>query len=142
VVLLDQITKWWAVNDLADAPIRVLGDFFRFRLVFNTGASFSMFPNGGPVIGVIAAVVVVLTWGFVAKLEHRWDVAGVAIVMGGAAGNLLDRLFRGEGFLDGAVIDFLDFSFFPTFNVADIAINVGVGLLLLGAFRRETAHDG
>jgi signal peptidase II len=142
VVVVDQITKWWALEALADGrQTPVLGDFFGFRLVFNTGASFSLFPSGGQVIGVIAAAVVVFTWALVGRLEHRWDVAGVAIVMGGALGNLIDRLFRGDGFLDGAVVDFLDFSFFPTFNVADTAINVGVAILLLGAFRRE-ARDG
>lgn len=99
MIFLDQITKWWAVDGLADGPVRVVGDFFRLALVFNTGASFSLFPNGGQVIGIIAAVVVVFTWGLVGRLDHRWDVAGVAIVMGGAAGNLLDRLFRGVGFL-------------------------------------------
>jgi signal peptidase II len=140
VVILDQLTKWWAVNGLAEGRIRVLGDFFGLRLVFNTGASFSLFPNGGQVIGIVAAAVVVFTWTLISKLEHRWDVAGVAIVMGGALGNLLDRLFRGDGFLDGAVIDFLDFSFFPTFNVADMAINVGVAILLIGAFRREASN--
>ncbi|MEA2010798.1 MAG: signal peptidase II [Actinomycetota bacterium] len=52
-------------------------------------------------------------------------------------GNLLDRMFRGDGFLDGAVVDFINVPFFATFNVADIAINVGVALLLLGAFLRR-----
>lgn len=136
-MVVDQISKWWALNALDDGPMQVIGDWFRFRLVFNTGASFSMFQNGGQVIGVVAALVVVLTWYFVGSLEHRMDIAGVAIVLGGAAGNLVDRVFRGDGFLDGAVVDFLDFSFFPTFNVADVAINVGVGLLLIGAFIRD-----
>jgi signal peptidase II len=131
------LSKWWALNALADGPIGVIEGFFRFRLVFNTGASFSLLPNAGQAIGVVAVAVIVLTWVFVGHLDHRLDIAGVAIVMGGATGNFLDRLFRGDGFLDGAVIDFLDFSFFPTFNVADIAINVGVGLLLIGALRRD-----
>ena len=128
------MTKWWALNALADGPMQVIGDWFRFKLVFNTGASFSLFQNGGQVIGVIAAGVVVLTWYFVGQVEHRLEVAGIATVLGGAAGNLIDRIFRGDGCLDGAVVDFLDFSFFPTFNVADVAINVGVGLLLIAAF--------
>jgi len=51
--------------------------------------------------------------------------------MGGALGNFTDRIFRGDGFLDGAVVDFIDFSFFPTFNAADSAISIGVVLMLL-----------
>lgn len=131
------MTKWWAVDTLEDGSIPVLGEFLRMRLTRNSGAAFSMFQDGGTIIGLVAAAVIVATWYFVPTLHHRLDVGGVAFVMGGAAGNLLDRIFRGDGFLDGAVIDFIDFSFFPTFNVADIAINVGVGLLLIGAFRKE-----
>jgi signal peptidase II len=65
---------------------------------------------------------------------------GVGLVVGGAIGNVIDRLFRSPGWLRGAVVDFIDFQWFPVFNVADMAINIGAGLLILGsilAARRE-----
>lgn len=58
----------------------------------------------------------------------------LGLVLGGAVGNLIDRLFRGDGFLDGGVVDFIDFSFFATFNVADACVTIGVILLLFATF--------
>ncbi len=68
------------------------------------------------------------------KVERRREVAALALVLGGALGNLIDRIFRGDGLLDGGVVDFIDLSFFPAFNVADSAITIGAGLALLYAF--------
>jgi len=66
--------------------------------------------------------------------SRRLEALALGLVLGGAVGNLADRVFRGSGLLDGAVVDFIDFKSFPTFNVADMAINVGVFLLLVAAF--------
>jgi signal peptidase II len=63
----------------------------------------------------------------------RGSTIGMGLVIGGAAGNLVDRLFRGDAWLRGSVVDFIDFQWFPIFNVADIAINVGAGLLILNS---------
>lgn len=132
--MLDQLTKWWAVNALADGPIVVIEDFFQFRLTFNTGASFSILTGAGPLIAVISLGVVFMIVFILGEASRRLEAVALGIVLGGAVGNLLDRVFRGEGFLDGAVVDFIDFDFFATFNVADMAINIGVGLLLLAVF--------
>lgn len=134
VVLLDQLTKWWAVNALVDGPIVVIEGFFQFRLTFNTGASFSILTNSGPLIAVVAFGVVGLIVVVLGDASRRVEAVALGLVLGGAVGNLLDRVFRGEGLLDGAVVDFIDFSFFPTFNVADMAINAGVILLLIVTF--------
>ena len=64
------------------------------------------------------------------KVERPYDAVALGLVLGGATGNLIDRLLRGDGLLDGKVVDFLDFSFFPAFNVADSAITVGAALAL------------
>jgi len=69
-------------------------------------------------------------------------VVAAGLVLGGAVGNLLDRAFRGNGFLDGAVIDFIDFQWVPIFNVADIGVDVGAGIfviwsLVAGRSKRE-----
>lgn len=134
VVGVDQLAKWWATTALADGPIVVIDGFFQFRLTFNTGASFSLFSGGGQVLAVIAFGVVSLIVYVLGDASRRLEAVSLGLVLGGAVGNLVDRVFRGPGLLDGAVVDFIDFSFFAVFNVADIAINVGVGLLFVVAF--------
>lgn len=137
VVIFDQLTKWWAVNDLADGPIVLIDGFLQLRLLFNTGASFSILSNAGPILAIVAFGVVGLIVYILGEASRRVEAVALGLVLGGAVGNLLDRLFRGDGFLDGAVVDFIDFSFFATFNVADAAINVGVALLLIATFVRR-----
>lgn len=138
VVLLDQLTKTWAIAALADSPISLIGDTLQLRLTRNPGAAFSSFTGGGTVIAVIAAVVVVAIALLLPKVELPLDRFALALIMGGALGNFADRIFRGDGFLDGAVVDFVDLSFWPTFNLADSAISIGVVLMLAGAlFHRE-----
>jgi len=134
VVGVDQLAKWWATTALADGPIVVIDGFFQFRRTFNTGASFSLFSGGGQVLAVIAFGVVSLIVYVLGDASRRLEAVSLGLVLGGAVGNLVDRVFRGPGLLDGAVVDFIDFSFFAVFNVADIAINVGVGLLFVVAF--------
>lgn len=137
VVIVDQATKVWALRALDDGPIVLIDGVLNFRLFFNTGASFSVFARGGAVIGIVVIGVVVMIFFALREAGHRLDAVALGLVLGGAVGNLLDRLFRGAGFLDGAVVDFINVPFFATFNMADIAINVGVGLLLVGAFLRR-----
>ena len=83
------------------------------------------------VIAIFAAVGIAL---YLPKVEESVDRLALALIMGGALGNVADRIIRGDGLLDGAVIDFIDLSFWPTFNVADSAISVGVVLMLISAF--------
>jgi signal peptidase II len=139
-ILIDQVTKVWAVASLSDGPIEVFGEFLRFRLTRNTGAAFSSLQGLGPLIGIAAVAVVGLIFVMIHHVPRRFEVVGLGLVLGGAIGNLLDRIFRGEGFLDGAVVDWIDPSFFPTFNAADSAITIGVAVLLIGAVR--PAEDG
>ena len=133
-VVLDQLTKIWAVADLSDGPISVIGDFLQFKLTRNPGAAFSSFQDGGPVLGLVAVVMTIVILFALSSTERRSEAILLGAVMGGALGNFVDRVFRGEGFLDGAVIDFIAFSFWPTFNVADSAITVGVVALLVMSF--------
>jgi signal peptidase II len=137
VVVADQLTKAWALEALDDGPIVLIDGVLNFRLFFNTGASFSLFAKGGAVIGLVVIGVVVMIFFALRDAGHRLDAVALGLVLGGAIGNLLDRMFRGDGFLDGAVVDFINVPFFATFNVADIAINIGVALLLIGAFIRR-----
>ncbi len=134
-ILIDQATKIWAVAALDDGPIQIFGDVLRFRLTRNTGAAFSSLQGLGPLIGIAALGVVGLIFVMLRQVPRRIEVVGLGMVLGGAIGNLLDRIFRGDGFLDGAVVDWIDPSFFPTFNGADSAITIGVAVLLIGAMR-------
>jgi signal peptidase II len=137
VVIADQATKAWAVEALADGQIVIIEDWLNLRLVFNTGASFSFFAKGGAVIALLVVAVVVMIFFALRDAGRRIDAVALGLELGGAIGNLIDRVFRADGFLDGAVVDFINVPFFATFNVADIAINVGVALLLVGAFIRR-----
>ncbi len=135
VVLLDQATKAWAVAALDPDPIALIDGFLQLRLTRNPGAAFSNFQGAGPLIGLVAIGVA----GWIAIMlrnnSRPLELWSLALVLGGAIGNLIDRIVRGDGILDGAVIDFVDFSFFPTFNVADSAISIGATLLVLAALR-------
>ena len=140
-IVIDQITKAGAVAALSDGSISLIGETVAFRLTRNPGAAFSSFQNGGPILGLIAIGMAIIIYRALAATERRWEAVALGLVMGGAIGNLMDRVFRGDGFLDGAVIDFLDFSFWPTFNIADSVITVGVVGLLLVSFSASRADE-
>jgi signal peptidase II len=134
VVVLDQLTKRWAVSALADGPIVLVDGWLELDLTFNPGAAFSSLQGIGPLLAIAAAAVA----GWITVLIRRrstrtGEVVALALILGGAVGNLVDRVTRGDGLLDGAVVDFIEPSFFPTFNVADAAITVGAVLLVLVA---------
>lgn len=134
VVVLDQLTKQWALAALEGEPRIVIVDgFFELTFTRNPGSAFSLFQGNGPILGIIALGVVGLIVFVLRDASHRLEALALGLVLGGALGNLTDRAFRGDGFLDGAVIDWVDLWWIPTFNVADAAITIGVGLLLVAA---------
>lgn len=141
VVAVDHATKWWALQELPGNPIELVGTL-RLRLVFNTGAAFGLGSRYAPVIA-LAALVVVLILVRTARLLTTWpSVVGVGLILGGAIGNLADRLFReSDGILGGAVVDFIDVQWWPVFNIADIAINVGAAVIIVASMR-EPALGG
>ncbi len=133
VVVVDQLTKHWALNRLSgNRTIDVVGSL-RFNLAFNKGMAFSQAQGLGPLIAVVATVVIVWLLISLRSSGGRLNSFGIGCVIGGAAGNLIDRVFRGDAWLRGAVVDFIDLQWFPIFNVADIAINVGAATLILNA---------
>lgn len=140
VVVIDQLTKAWALRSLADGPVRV-GATLEFALAYNTGTAFSLGSGRGlgPWIALLAiGVVVALSMGETSRLRLGAWAAG--LVAGGAIGNLADRAFRGsDGFLHGGVVDFIAFDWWPTFNVADIGVTVGAVLLVLAGLRGSPA---
>lgn len=141
VVLFDQLTKDWAIGALADGRARHVIWTLQWNLSFNSGMAFSKGQGVGPIIGLVALLVVVLIAVSVRHSNSRTVLIAAGFVMGGALGNLVDRLFRGEGWLHGSVIDFIDFQWFPIFNVADIGVNVGGILFVLWSLFTASADE-
>ncbi len=131
VVALDQMTKAWIVAalDRGDS-LELIPGFFEIEHIRNPGAAFGLLRGAGSylALGAIAAAVIIFL--VIRRVGRTYDAVALGLVLGGAVGNLIDRVFRGDGLLDGRVVDFLDFSFFPAFNLADSAITVGAALAL------------
>jgi signal peptidase II len=135
VLAADQLTKLWATEGLADGPVEIIGTTLRFRLTRNPGGAFSIFTGLTPILAVLAAVMTVVIYRVARKTDDRVMAYALAGVLGGALGNLTDRVFRDPGFLRGHVVDFIDLSFWPTFNVADCGISIGVVLVLIRGWK-------
>jgi signal peptidase II len=142
VIAVDQLTKWWAVSALPGKPIALIGSFLELHYVTNSGSAFSLFQGAGVMLALAAMVAVGVIVMAVRHLERRPEALAMGLVLGGALGNLTDRLFRGTDFLNGAVVDFVKFTHFPAFNAADSAITVGAGLVLLVAFAAPRREPG
>ncbi len=141
VLVLDALTKQWAVSALADAPIDLFGSV-QLALTYNKAAAFGL---GGAFVPflALAALVLVLVMVFTGAAAGRTPVAvALGLVLGGAFGNMADRLFRDPGFLRGAVVDFIDVGFWPVFNLADSAITCGCVLLLLTSWSAPAKERG
>lgn len=138
IVAADQAAKTWAVGALADGPISIVGDTVEFTLHRNPGSAFSAIRGGTPVLALTAVAIAWFLARAVARTTDRWMLAGLVLVLGGALGNLTDRLARDPGFLRGHVVDFVRVGWWPVFNVADSAITVGAVVLVLRTWR---AHD-
>jgi signal peptidase II len=135
VLAVDQLTKAWAVSALDDGHDIDVVWTLRFHLTFNGGMAFSQGRGLGPVIGVVAIVVVAVLLISLRRTGSVVASVAVGLVVGGAAGNIVDRLFRsGDGFLTGEVVDFIDLQWWPVFNVADAAVVIGGILLLVSTF--------
>jgi signal peptidase II len=136
VVALDQLTKAWAMHNLADGPVDVVGPV-RFALTRNTAGAFGL---GGALVPFLAVGALVLVVALVTRADviARPGLALAAgLVLGGALGNLVDRLARSPGLLRGAVVDFVDLRWWPVFNLADAAITCGCLLLLWSGWRSQ-----
>jgi signal peptidase II len=134
VLAVDQLTKAWALVALDDGPIGLIGPI-RLSLTFNTGGAFGLGGSAIPflALGALALVVVMATVGDAAR--HGPTAVALGLVLGGALGNLADRVFRDPGLLRGAVVDFIDLRWWPVFNLADSGITVGCVLLLITGWR-------
>lgn len=146
VVLLDQLTKLLVVGEMElYETIPVIPGLLNLTHIRNSGVAFGMFSTAEfaykPVVMTVVALLALVGVGLYATqlpLAHRWARAGLALILGGATGNLVDRARQGY------VVDFVDPYWngwhFWAFNVADAAISVGVGLLIVDLFRPEAVE--
>lgn len=138
VILVDQVSKAWALSALSGGErIPILGNTFDLRLVLNPGGAFGLFPGSTLVIATLSTLITIAVAAWVVR-EPNPPLA-LGLVLGGGIGNLIDRAVRAPGWGRGHVVDFLYLSFWPTFNLADAAISVGVAFLLIQALREERA---
>ena len=136
-IIFDQLTKYIVVQNFAEVgdTFPIWQNVFHFTYVINTGAAFSFFRGQVDIlrwISLIVSVILIIFVWYSPKIT-RLEEFGYGFILAGAVGNGIDR------FLFGYVVDFLDFRLinFPVFNVADVAINIGVLLLLLAAFSKS-----
>lgn len=116
-------------------PVRLPGGVATFVVSRNSGAAFSFAEGGTVVFTAIAAVVIVVIVRSMSRLRSTGWAVTLGLLLGGATGNLVDRLLRAPGVGRGAVVDFISVPHFASFNVADSAITVGAGLAVLLSLR-------
>lgn len=138
VVILDQFSKYIVVENMAlGESIPIIEEVFHLTYILNPGAAFGMFAHNRLFFIAIAVIVIgIIIWARSEILASPWEVkAGCGLFLGGAIGNLIDRARQ------GLVIDFFDFRIWPVFNIADIAICIGVGLIIWNLLKTELKRD-
>ena len=127
IIVFDQVTKVILRETLSLGDREWLSEFFAFSHIANDGGAFGVFGGQNTIFAVsaVVAIGVVAIYYFFPPLDHWLIRSGLALILGGAVGNLLDRIYQGH------VTDFIDFIHFPAFNVADAAINVGVAAIVI-----------
>lgn len=144
VIVLDYVTKVAVLSAFAPGESRALATFFNLVLVFNKGAAFSFLATAQgwqtlffAVIAIVASIVI--SFLIIKNKNKSLFCSGLALILGGALGNLYDRVVYGQ------VVDFLDFHaaswHFPAFNVADSAITVGAGILIVESFLQKQSNE-
>jgi signal peptidase II len=142
VVVVDRLTKVFFSNLLApQESFPVIRNVFHFTLVHNTGIAFGMFRDNGFVylfIPVIAVGLLIYNLYYYHKFGEldRWYIVAFSLILGGAIGNLIDRIMLGH------VVDFIDFRVWPVFNVADSAITIGAVIIFFKCFPLKKKKDG
>lgn len=134
VLIIDQITKYFVSSHFyLGESVQVIPNVFHWTYILNPGAAFGMLDGNRWFFVAIAVLVCAGVWYFRKELQQESVMVqnGAALFIGGAIGNLIDRIFIGQ------VIDFFDFRIWPIFNVADIAICVGVGLIIWNIIMTE-----
>ena len=143
-VFLDQLTKSWAKSSLDSGRVVKLLPTLELDLAFNSGFSFSTGSDRGQLIGVLVIVIAALLIWQILRETRPDRMLLMGVILGGAIGNLIDRLFRADnGFLSGRVIDFIDVTWYAVFNLADAFVVVGaLALVAMEVLNdRQSARD-
>ncbi len=121
----------------------MIGHTAQFQLARNAGGAFSFVSGAGvtPVLAIVAIGVAIYLVRKVGKTDDRLMLVALSLILGGALGNLTDRLVRSPGILRGEVVDFVRVGWWPIFNVADSALSIGILLLLVATLRSPARHD-
>lgn len=145
VIALDQISKWVVVEHLYEGQVIPVTSWFEWVLRYNPGAAFSFLHDAGGwqrwFLGALAATVAIVLVVWMARLakQRYFELAGLSLILGGAVGNLIDRVRLGE------VVDFIAVHWpienFPAFNLADSAISVGAALLIFDVLFIQRRHQ-
>lgn len=143
VMIADQISKYIVAGNESLHSIVVIPGFFHITYVENTGMAWSLLSGQQGFLSLVAAIAIgVMIWYLMTKKPDRLSVIGLSLMIGGAAGNLIDRLWLGY------VRDFLDFYIggyqgydFPVFNIADSALTIGVMILFIAMIKEEKKED-
>ncbi|MDD5422149.1 MAG: signal peptidase II [Candidatus Omnitrophota bacterium] len=135
ILALDRLAKFIALTYLAEGQsVKVLPGIFHFTLVLNDGTAFGLFKGQAALFAVFSIVVIVFIVVYTIKNRSMDALLSLALglILGGAAGNLVDRAWYGH------VTDFLDFRIWPVFNIADSAITIGAAILMIKLFTHKT----
>jgi signal peptidase II len=139
---LDLSTKIWAVNNLsARNPVEIFGSVFQLTLIRNPGAAFSFATGATVVFTAIAVAAVIVIVYYSSKITSLGWASTLGLLLGGVLGNLTDRLFRSPGFFKGEVIDWLEITNWPVFNLADSAIVIAAFLAIVLTIRNVGPID-
>jgi signal peptidase II len=146
VIALDQVSKWWAEQSLAGRPpVQLLGEWLQLTFVRNPGGAFSIATQYTWVFTIVAVSVAVAIVIYSRGVRSAWWLLALGVLLGGAIGNLVDRLVQPPGLGRGHVVDWIELPNWPVFNVADMAVVGGaitvVVLSLLGVDPKGSADD-
>jgi signal peptidase II len=142
IVAADQATKSIAVAHWSQRPRPIIGTHVQLLVTRNSGSAFSRFQNLTPVLAVGAIIIAVVLAQAARKATDMVTLCALVLLLGGALGNLTDRLVRSPSFLSGHVVDFVQVGWWPVFNLADSCVTVGAVLIILrGLFPPPTVSD-
>lgn len=133
VVILDFFLKWYLSANFAYQSISLIDNFLKITVIFNTGTAFGFFPGQTNILVYLTiAVMFVFFLLFRSEKDKKFAfLVGAGLIFGGAISNLIDRIIW------GAVVDYIDFGFWPVFNISDACITVGAFLLIIDSLKKR-----
>lgn len=129
IILIDQITKYIVETNLYQKQIVIIDNIFAFSYLQNKGGAWGIMSNFSVLFLILIPLIVIFICIMASKSTSKLEINAWYMIIGGALGNYIDRITRGY------VVDFLDFYIWPVFNIADVFVVVGCGLLIISSFK-------